>query len=135
MLVVNTASHSQGFTAVSSVCDGRSWWPQNSGGGGLQRTRNSGRVGVCESCVLFVKERACLIQNPTKRGKHCSESALFEAARQRTLVLPEQGKGTSRRRKRWDSPVPAGCSQPAMTAHKAVLAEPKLAAMRKGSKR
>lgn len=105
-------------------------------GGGVCKERGTLGGWGCASLVFCLLKRGhALIQNPTKRGKHCSESALFEAARQRTLVLPEQGKGTSRRRKRWDSPVPAGCSQPAMTAHKAVLAEPKLAAMRKGSKR
>lgn len=97
--------------------------------------RDSGWVGVFESWVRFVKERACLIQNTTERGKHCSEAVLFEAEWQRILVLLEQGKATSRRMKRWDSPVPAGCSHPAMAAGGVVLAEPRLAAAKKGSKR
>ena len=50
------------------------------------------------------------------------------------MVLLEPGKALSRRMKRWDSPVPAGCSHPAMAAREVVLAEPRLAAVRKESK-
>lgn len=101
----------------------------------MQRMRGSRWVGVFESWVWFVKERACLIRNTTERGKHCSESVLSEAEWQRILVLLEQGRATSRKMKRWDSPVLVGCSHPAMAAGGVVLAEPRLAAVRKGSKR
>lgn len=57
---------------------------------------------------------------------------LFEAEWQKILVLLEQGKATSRRVKRWDSPALARCSHPAMAAGEVVLAEPRLAAVKKG---
>lgn len=59
---------------------------------------------------------------------------LFEAEWQKILVLLEEGKATSRRVKRWDSPILAPCSHPAVAAGEVVLAEPRLAAERKGCK-